>query len=85
VNKNKITFCTYPDTVMGTPCYALKNYTNKTIKHLLTTVDNDVLYYLLDKDNPKEWLQTVLNQATIIIDCADIPLTQITKLCQKKL
>ena len=84
MNKNKITFCTYPDTVMGRPCYALKNYTNETVKHLLTTIDDDVLFYLVQEDNPKEWLQTVLNQATIIIDCANTPLTHITEICQVK-
>ena len=84
MNKNKITFASYPDTVMGTPCYGIKNYTNETIKHLLTTVEVDVLFYLIKEDNPKEWLQTVLNQATIIIDCANTPLTHITEICQVK-
>ena len=53
--RNKLTFCSYPDTVMGTPCYGLKNYTNETIKQLLTEVKTDILFYLIDQDNPNEW------------------------------
>ena len=82
--RNKLTFCSYPDTVMGTPCYGLKNYTNETIKLLLTEVKTDILFYLIDQDNPNEWLQKVMKQATIIFDCDEVPLTQINKICQKQ-
>ena len=82
--RNKLTFCSYPDTVMGTPCYGLKNYTNETIKQLLTEVKTEILINLIDQDNPNQWLQKVMKQATIIFDTDEVPLTQINKICQKQ-
>ena len=43
---NKITFCTYPDTVTNENVYAVKNYNNKTIKFLLNYIEDDTTFYL---------------------------------------
>jgi len=81
---NKITFCTYPDTVIGEPVYAIKNYSNETIKNLLTDLEHNTVFYLIEQTNPNEWLKKVLDQVTIIFDCNKISYKQIIETCQKK-
>ena len=81
---NKITFCTYPDTVANENVYAVKNYNNKTIKFLLNYIEDDTTFYLLDDKNPNEWFIDVFKQSKIVFDCATTPLDQIKNICQKK-
>lgn len=80
---NKITFCSYPDFNESKNTYGLKNYNNDTIKHILNTINQEVTFYLLD-NVPNEWLNIVSKKVKIIFDCAEIPLTQIQTVCQKK-
>lgn len=81
---NKITFCTYPDTVDTNECYGLTNYTNSTIKSILNRFDQDTVFYLLDNSVPNEWLNNVLKKVKIVFDCDKISLEQIRSICQKK-
>ena len=82
--KKKILFCSNPDTITHPNVYAIKNYNNKTIKFLLTYIDQDTAFYLIDKNNPNEWLIDVLKQSKIVFDCATTPLDEIKNICQKK-
>ena len=81
---NKITFCTYPDTVVNENVYAMKNYNNETIKFLLNYIEDDTTFYLLDDKNPNEWLIDVFKQSKIVFDCSNTSLDQIENICQKK-
>ena len=81
---NKITFCTYPDTVTNENVYAVKNYNTKTIKFLLNYIEDDTTFYLLDDKNPNEWLIDVFKQSKIVFDCSNTSLDQIKNICQKK-
>ena len=81
---NKITFCTYPDTVVNENVYAMKNYNNETIKFLLNYIEDDSTFYLLDDNNPNEWLIDVFKQSKIVFDCSNTSLDQIKNICQKK-
>jgi hypothetical protein len=81
---NKITFCSYPDTITHANLYAIKNYNNETIKFLLNNIEQDASFYLLDDKNPNEWLIKAIKQSKIIIDCATISLHEIKNICQKK-
>ena len=81
---NKITFCTYPDTVETKECYGLTNYNNDTIKNILNSLDQDTTFYLIDKNCPNQWLNSVQEKVKIIFNCNDLPIEQITSTCQKK-
>ena len=81
---NKITFCSYPDTITHANLYAIKNYNNETIKFLLNNIEQDASFYLLNDKNPNEWLIKAMKQSKITIDCATISLHEIKNICQKK-
>jgi NAD(P)H-hydrate repair Nnr-like enzyme with NAD(P)H-hydrate dehydratase domain len=66
---NRITFCSHPDIVQG-PAVALTNYTNDTIKQILNACEQEKIFYLIDADNPNEWLNKVYNQVIITHDCS---------------
>ena len=81
---NKITFCSYPDTVLHNNVYAIKNYDNNTIKFLLDHIEQDTTFYLINSNDPNEWLIDVIKQSKIMFDCSSIQLDQIKSTCQKK-
>jgi len=66
---NRITFCSHPDIVQG-DAEALINYTNDTIKQILNACEHEKIFYLIDKNNPNEWLNKVYNQVIITHDCS---------------
>ena len=81
---NKITFCSFPDTIDSAECYAIKNYSNTHIKSILNSFDQDTVFYLLDNSVPNEWLNNVLKKVKIVFDCDKMSLEQIRLQCQKK-
>ena len=66
---NKIIFVTQPDLIEG-DTYAIKNYSNKHIKELLTQCEVTTAFYLIDNDSTTEWLNSVVKQSKIIFDCS---------------
>jgi len=75
---NKLIFVSQPDIIMG-ETYALKNYTNKHIKEILTRCENTIAFYLIDKDCQDEWLQKVNKQSKIIFDCSQLSIEYIVQ------
>tara|TARA_Y100001937_G_scaffold113038_1_gene161274 strand:- start:1315 stop:1554 length:240 start_codon:yes stop_codon:yes gene_type:complete len=66
---NKIIFVTQPDLIEG-DTYAIKNYSHKHIKELLTQCEVTTAFYLIDNDSTSEWLNSVVKQSKIIFDCS---------------
>jgi|TARA_A100001391_G_scaffold156258_2_gene114126 hypothetical protein len=66
---NKIIFVTQPDLIEG-DTYAIKNYSNKHIKELLTQCEVTTAFYLIDNNSTTEWLNSVVKQSKIIFDCS---------------
>ena len=66
---NKIIFVTQPDLIQG-ETYAIKNYSNNDIKKILSTCESTSAFYLIDKDAPHRWLQSVVKQSKIVFDFA---------------
>ena len=66
---NKITFCSEPDTVPE-PAYALKNFTNDTIKTLLNVCTQDTQFYLIEDTSSTEWREQIKNHITKTFDCS---------------
>ena len=65
---NKLVFCSHPDIIMHDNVYAIKNYTNDTIRFLLNKIEQDALFYLINLNDPNEWLIAVTNQSKIVFD-----------------
>jgi len=81
---NKITFCSHPDIIDHTNCYAIKNYDNNTIKFILNNVEQDASFYLINENDSNEWLISVMKHSKIIFDCSITSLDKIKQICQKK-
>ena len=66
---NKIIFVTQPDLIEG-DTYAIKNYSYKHSKELLTQCEVTTAFYLIDNNSTTEWLNSVVKQSKIIFDCS---------------
>ena len=66
---NKIIFCSEPDMVSG-QSFALKNYSNDTIKHLLNVCTQDTQFYLIEDTSSTEWKEQIKNHITKTFDCS---------------
>ena len=66
---NKIIFCSEPDTLPGTS-FALKNFSNDTIKHLLNVCTQDTQFYLIEDTSSTEWKEQIKNTITKTFDCS---------------
>ena len=75
---NKLIFITEPDLIQG-ETYAIKNYTNNDIKKILNTCESTSAFYLIDKDSPHQWLQTVVKQSKIVFDCSQSSIEDIVQ------
>ncbi len=63
---NKITFCSEPDILPG-PSYALKNFSNDTIKHLLNVCSQNTQFYLIEDTSSTEWREQIQKTIADII------------------
>jgi len=81
---NKITFCSYPDITNHERSFALINYNNNHIKHILNSVENETTFYLLEENSPNEWLKKIQEKVKITIDCSEVSIDQLLQTCQRK-
>ena len=66
---NKIIFCSEPDTVPG-QSFALKNFSNDTIKNLLNVCTQDTQFYLIEDTSSTGWKEQIENHITKTFDCS---------------
>ena len=74
----KIIFVTQPDLIEGTT-YAIKNYSNKDIKEILSTCERTTAFYLIEDKCPEQWLQSVVKQSKIVFDCTQSSIKDIVQ------
>jgi len=75
---NKITFCSEPDILTG-PSYALKNFSNDTIKHLLNVCSQNTQFYLIEDTSSTEWREQIKKTITKTFDCSTDSLAYIVE------
>ena len=66
---NKITFCSDPDIISG-QSFALTNFSNHTITHLLNVCTQDTQFYLIEDTSSIEWKEQIKNHITKTFDCS---------------
>jgi len=75
---NKISFCSYPDLVEHDNSFAIKNYSNETIKGILNEFDQDAVFFLIDNETSDfKWLNSVSKKVKITYDCNKVSLQTI--------
>ena len=79
---NKIIFCTYPDMIPNKKSVGLVNANNTHIKELLNNFDNDMVFYVINDNEPNEWLNKIKKQSKIILDVNKNSIKEIKTLCQ---
>ena len=57
--------------------YAIKNYSNETIKGILNSYEQDALFFLIDDTNDNQWLNSVSKKVKISYDCNKVSLQTI--------
>lgn len=74
---NKISFCSYPDMIEHDNSFAIKNYSNETIKGILNSYEQDAVFFLIDDANDNQWLNSVSKKVKISYDCNKVSLQTI--------
>ena len=60
----------------------LVNANNTHIKELLNNFDNDMVFYVINDNEPNEWLNKIKKQSKIILDVNKNSIKEIKTLCQ---
>ena len=60
----------------------LVNANNTHIKDLLNNFDNDMVFYVINDNEPNEWLNKIKKQSKIILDVNKNSIKEIKTLCQ---
>jgi len=57
--------------------YAIKNYSNETIKGILNSYEQDAVFFLINDTNDNQWLNSVSKKVKISYDCNKVSLQTI--------
>ena len=57
--------------------YAIKNYSNETIKGILNNYEQDAVFFLINDTNDNQWLNSVSKKVKISYDCNKVSLQTI--------
>ena len=60
----------------------LVNADNTHIKELLNNFDDDMVFYVINDNEPNEWLNKIKKQSKIILDVNKNSIKEIKTLCQ---